>query len=371
MKEKKICCVFNIAPHYNEAIYLLMADELNCDFYLGDHVSYNIQLMDYAKLKNLRKVLENYYIVGNFYWQKGTLNLPFKSYSGYILTGEPFCLSTWYILILNRFLNKKSYLWTHGWYGKEQGLRKVIKKMFFKLADSFLLYGEYAKQLMINEGFKEEKLKVVYNSMDLYSQLKVREKLYSKPIFNEYFKNDYPVLLFIGRIETRKKVDLLIEVLSKLRFDGLMLNLVLIGKHSEDTNILKLISEFNLEDVIWDFGPCYEEEKLGELIYNADLCVVPGDVGLTAMHSMVYGLPVLTHNNFSNHGPEFEAIMPGLTGDFFEEDSLQSLAIKIKEWVCMEAERRKAIRMYCYEVIEKKYNPKVQIEILKRMLENN
>lgn len=53
-----------------------------------------------------------------------------------------------------------------------------------------------------------------------------------------------------------------------------------------------------------------------EFIYNADLCVSPGNVGLTAMHSLVFGCPVITHNCFEWQMPEFEAIQPGITGDF-------------------------------------------------------
>ena len=59
------------------------------------------------------------------------------------------------------------------------------------------------------------------------------------------------------------------------------------------------MENLNLQDQIWFYGACYDESKLGELIFNADLCVSPGNVGLTAVHSMGYGTPVITHNNFA------------------------------------------------------------------------
>ncbi len=79
---------------------------------------------------------------------------------------------------------------------------------------------------------------------------------------------------------------------------------------------------------IWLYGACYDEEIIGELIFNAQLCVSPGNVGLTAMHSLVYGTPVITHNNFSNQSPEFEAIIDGKTGSFSKKIQQRILPIK-------------------------------------------
>lgn len=43
------------------------------------------------------------------------------------------------------------------------------------------------------------------------------------------------------------------------------------------------------------------------------------------MHSMMFGCPVITHNNFNWQMPEYEAIKPGITGDFFKMDDVSDL----------------------------------------------
>ena len=53
--------------------------------------------------------------------------------------------------------------------------------------------------------------------------------------------------------------------------------------------------------------------------------VSPGNVGLTAMHALVYGIPVISHSNAAAQMPEFEAITPGLTGELFKENDVFSL----------------------------------------------
>ena len=68
---ERICCIFNLAPHYNAAIYSLMDRELKCDFYFGDRLPYSVELMNYESLKGFKKRLKYKSLFGNFYWQDG------------------------------------------------------------------------------------------------------------------------------------------------------------------------------------------------------------------------------------------------------------------------------------------------------------
>jgi len=368
---KKICCIFNVAPHYNESIYKLMDMELECDFFLGDKLPYSIELMNYHDLKGFKYTLQNKNLLGNFYWQKGALQTLFDNYEYYIITGEPYCLSTWILLIANKIKKRKSYLWTHGWYGNERKIKKIVKKLFFKLSDRILLYGDYAKGLMINDGFKAECLIPVYNSLNYDQQIEIRSSIKKTNIYFDYFQNNNPIILYVGRIQKRKKIDLLIDAIKELNINKIECNLIVIGKIIDETDFSQLIEKNNLNKKIWQFGPCYDERILSELIYNADLCVVPGDIGLTAIHSLVYGTPVITHNNFPNHGPEFEVITPGLNGDFFEENSVSDLSDKIKKWINFDENKRELTRIECYNEIKEKFNPNVQIEIFKHLFNIN
>lgn len=364
------CCIFNLAPHYNAAIYKLMDEELKCDFYIGDSISTPIELMRYNDLKGFKKVLPFIKIYKNFYWQKGAFNLVYKPYKNYIITGEPYCLSTWVVLIANKLLGKKSFLWTHGWYGDETTVKKIIKKIFFGLSHKVLLYGNYARNLMIKEGINKEKLVCIYNSMDYNSQIKVRASLKHSSIYFDHFKNNYPVILYIGRIQKAKKIGLLIDALQQLNNNGINCNLIIIGEETDERSLHDIVSNYRLNDNVWFYGPSYDESSLGELIYNASICVSPGNVGLSAIHCMVYGLPVITHSNFSNQGPEFEAIDPGKTGDFFIEDDGSDLYTKILQWTSLTAAKREEVRQHCYAIIQGKYNPNAQIKILQKILLN-
>jgi glycosyltransferase involved in cell wall biosynthesis len=360
----KICCIFDQAAHYRAPIYKLMDRELNCDFYITKWKKNPFKQMDYSELKGLKMVSYNKKIFGNFFWQSRTVRLAFQPYNNYLMIGQPYSLSTWVLIIILKLLKKNCYLWSHGWYGDESKIKIYIKKIFFSFATATFLYGDYARNLMIKQGIKQNKLICIYNSLDYEMQKEIRSKIKSSDIYYDYFKNRYPVLLYIGRIQKIKKIDLLLKAIYELKEDGFHCNLIIIGEQTEELNINSLINEFGLKENVWMFGACYDEKIIGELIYNADLCVSPGNVGLTAMHSLVYGTPVLTHNNFANQMPEFEAVKEGVTGGFFEENSIKDMSEKIKYWTSLTSSERDKVRNNCYEIIDKKYNPNIQIKIL-------
>jgi len=345
-----------------------MDKELACDFYIGNRVGTPIKAMKYEDLAGFRKLLKFVPLLGAFYWLKGGLNLPFKSYKIYFIPGEPYCLYTWYLLTIASLLRKRTFLWSHGWYGDEGKIKTLIKKLFFGLSDKVLLYGNHARNLMIKEGIDQNKLECVYNSMDYDNQVMIRAGLDQTTVYQDHFSNSDPVLLFIGRIHKAKKPEQLIEAFASLNEKDKKCNLVLIGDELEDTGIKGLIDSYMLNGRVWYVGPIYDEAKLGEFIYNADVCVSPGNVGLTAIHCLTYGTPVITHENFTNQGPEFEAIRQDVSGSFFKENSVEDLCRKIEPWISRSKERRAAIREECYKTIDEKYNPHYQIAVLKKLV---
>lgn len=96
-------------------------------------------------------------------------------------------------------------------------------------------------------------------------------------------------------------------------------------------------------------GECCSEETNAKLIYNADLCVAPGNIGLTAIHVMMFGCPAITHNDFKWQMPEFEAIKSMETGMFFEKGNLDSLVNSILDWFEIKIKEREKVRLACYK----------------------
>lgn len=365
----KICLIYNFAQHYRTSIFRLIDQEYDCDFFFGD--SYlNVKKMDYSLLKG--KVTEGpTKHIGNWSYRPGIQKLLWNDYDAYILLGESRSLSTWLFCIRARLFHsrKKVYFWSHGWYGKESKAERVVKKLLFKLPNGgSFLYGYYSRELMIKEGFRPDKLYVIHNSLAYDEQVKIRKQMSASPIYKEHLENDYPNLMFVGRLTHIKKLDQVLRAMSQLKDMGQLYNMTFIGDGESQEELQKLASELGLEKNVWFYGPCYDEKELGGLIYNADLCVSPGNVGLTAMHTMVFGTPVLTHDDFSHQMPEFEAIHEGETGSFFKINDVESLAEGISKWFIEKGDKREEVRRACMKEIDENWTPHFQIEVIKQYL---
>ena len=363
----KTCCLFNYGPYYRNAIYSKMDKELNYDFYFGDKVPVSLKKIDVSTYTNYQKDLKNVFFK-NLLWQRGALRNIFKPYKNYIMTGDLSGVTTWLVMILAKLSGKKVFLWSHGWYERDGKIKSFFRKLFFSLSYKVLLYGDGAKKIMMNHGFSEEKLIGIYNSLDYDKQKKVRDKLTQNDVFYEKFGNNYPTLCYIGRIQKWKRLDLLVNAMVQLRNEGTPLNLIIIGEDSENTGLSQYIVENNLSNNVWLYGPCYDEEEIGKLIFNTNICVSPGNVGLTAIHSLMYGTPVITHDDFGYQGPEVEAISDGVNGVFFKRNDSSDLAFKIYEWLVAYPVKDETIRERCYKIVDEKYNPYYQIEVLRSVV---
>jgi glycosyltransferase involved in cell wall biosynthesis len=347
-----------------------MEQELGCRFYFGDRIAAsNIKRMDYSLFTKKPGTLRYIWLIGYFNWLGGSLRLCFQPYQVYILTGEPRCLSSWVVLLINRIRGRETWLWTHGWYGDETPAKKQFKKAYFKLANKVLLYGDHARNLMLSENIPASKLNVIYNSLAYTKQIAIRSQLRKTPIYADYFGNKSPLIVFIGRLEPQKKLRQLIEAVKLLPFH-IKPNVCIIGDGKDREALEKRVADLNLTERVWFYGACYEEATIASLLYNADICVSPGEVGLTAMHAMSYGTPVITHNDFSQQMPEFEAIIPNQTGLFFERDKVKSLSNAIQDWLKAHPVKSEASVQACFEVIDTYYNPNHQMKLLRRLAKN-
>ena len=365
----KLCIIYNFAQKYREAIYRKIDQNWDCDWYFGKN-STDIKGFDLTALKNAQEV-PNKKVFGPFVWQKGIVGLLRNpEYDKFLMLGEFFNLSTWSVILLRPFIapKKKIYFWSHGWYGREGFGKKWMKRLFFGLVDGTFLYGNYGKEQAVAQGNNPDKLWVLHNSLDYDNQKQLREKLSNSDIYSKHFGNDAPNIIFIGRLTKVKRLDQVIEAVAKLNQDGFPVNLTFIGDGVEAENLKSLVKDKGIEDRVWFYGACYDDTKNGELIYNADLCVAPGNVGLTAMHTMAFGTPVLTHDNFPMQMPEFEAIKKGETGDFFKYGDISSLTEGIKSWLSNHPDRD-AVRKACIAEIEESWNPDFQIKVLKNHIE--
>ncbi len=367
----KICCFFNNLSTYREEIYSRIDSAYDCDWYVEDR-DYKVREFsdDQLRKKPIRlhcKEIKGFYIV------HGLIGLLRKDYDVYLMVGASRCLSLYFFLTLMRLFypKKRAYLWTHGYLGKEGRFQRVFfGRPLYKLCTGAFIYNNRSRNLMIQDGIKADKLFTIHNSLAYSTQIELRRVVNQSNIYKEHFGNNNPVLIFLGRITSIKRLDLLIDAVKELKSRGETYNVALIGDWEINASLQQQVVNAELSANVWFYGACYDESRNAELVYNADLCVAPGNIGLTAIHSLMFGCPAITHSDFKWQMPEFEAIHSNSTGCFFERNNSDDLANKISEWFKANKNRRDEIRRACYKEIDESWTPEFQMNVIHSVLDN-
>ncbi|MBF39154.1 glycosyltransferase family 4 protein [Idiomarina sp. UBA4520] len=364
MKNKTIL-IANTPSHYRKEIYKKLS-ELGVDFYFSD-LDTSIKSMDVKELRSKAEIGNYLGKEGQVHFLQGAVRKSLQ-YDSIIAVGNFKSIHVWLILFISIFSRKKIYLWTHAWYGRETFFKKLLKRIYFKLSEQVLTYNEKAKELMVNEGFEESIITPIYNSLASDFQKEVRHHLLaSNEIKLGYeFNRSRPYFLFIGRITDNKKLSLVLDAMKLIEDKSFDFRVV--GPEVDNGFLRKKALELGLADRVKIEGAIYDEAVLGKFIGNGIACIAPGNVGLTAIHSMTFGTPVITHSCYELQMPEVEAVINGQTGCLFDYGSTRSLAecmIKILRYNQREYE---AISRNCMNLIDSKWNTENQIKIFKRIL---
>ena len=369
----------NTFPHYRHAIWkkLINSKDFNLDFFFSMKNPlgiYSPDIYDFFNKSELSKlhVIKNYWFKKKILvWQSSVIKTVFFSKFDYVMfLGEMNIISSWISIFIAKLRGKKVYMWSHGIYGNENIFKKFFRLLFLKQANLIFLYENRSKLLLKQNGFSEDSLEVVYNSLDydlhnkIYLQLKNTKR---SDIITYFSDNSLPVIIFIGRLTANKKINLLIDALKNINNQKTSYNLLIVGE-GEKLDFLKKAYQNSINDGwLYFYGSSYESSITSQLIYHSDLCVSPGNIGLTAIHSLSFGTPVASHNNFINQMPEVEAIIDGENGFLFQENDTIDMANKIVLWFSNNPKVNKEI---VRKIITKKYNPDKQLSVFKKHFSN-
>ncbi|MER9061657.1 glycosyltransferase family 4 protein [Mesorhizobium sp. M0698] len=351
---ERVAVVYSHFPHYREAIFneLNKSEKYSYTFFVGSKNRYDLK----SGTRTGGIVLVSQMVIGPFTIQIGLMRkLLAGKFSHIIFLGNPYILTNWPYALLARWTGYKVYFWTHGWLNAEGKLRQVLRNLYYRIPHGLMLYGVRAKSIGAGFGFKERNLHVIYNSLNYESQKTARIRIEREDNDGSHL-SDY--IVCVARLTRELKIHQAIEALNVVyRNTGKSIVLQLIGDGLLRDELEDLARKLNV-NVVFN-GAIYDEQRIADIVYHARAMVSPGKVGLTAMHGLAYGIPIITHGNFDNQMPEVEAIEPGITGDFFKEDDVESLAAVLTKW--METPRTRKERLRAIATIEDRYTPRSQV----------
>lgn len=293
-------------------------------------------------------------------WQPAALRAMVRNNPDVVVAqGSPYDLTAWMLTIAGRVLGLPVLLWTHGLQGEESGLKWTVRSLLYRLSRGLLLYGDHAKQLLISKGVAADRLHVIYNSLDDAVQSAVSERITSEDC--ERFRRSLGIeteerlICFTGRLQPVKRLPWLLQALNIVVRQGKNVHLALVGDGSERPLLESLARELELDQLVHCLGATYDEFRLGIVLSSSDLVVVPSGAGLSVMHALAYGTPVLLHDKVEEHFPEWEAVREGETGWFYRNGDLSDCAQKIVD-ALFPKPQKSAMADACRAMIHRRYN---------------
>lgn len=375
MKKINVAMVSKLMPYYRLGIFQRLT-AVNKDYefsFLGDtkekagikQIPYSFATAPGDEKIRWIKTKNYFYNPEELLWQTGIIKEIFGSkFKAFVFEGGIRHYPIWLFAFLCKLRGKKVIYWTHGNRGLDKGIRKMLRVVFFKwLGDALFLYGNTQRDIMVDDGYKPNKLFVIYNSLqpekqfETFNQLKLKDYTSHK---KELFKDPLQfTLIFIGRLAAGKGVLDILKLMKRCKESTIVINCVFIGEGKEQPKMVSYCKDNNLTDQIYFAGALYSEESIAPYFMMSDLMVSPGNVGLNCVHALGYGVPVLTHDDFRYQNPEVEAIKDGITGVFYKYGNFDDMVRKLKHWIA-NAPSKDIIRNNCQDIIREIYNPNYQ-----------
>lgn len=218
-------------------------------------------------------------------------------------------------------------------------LRKLSEPMNIFLlnqAKAVIAYGSIGRDYLISLGINAEKIFIAQNTIDVETCFKEVERLKANPsIIKEIRRklglNKKKVVLYVGALEKRKKVENLITVFNDLKKEISNINLVIIGDGPYESELKGFVSSALIKHIHF-LGRITKD--IGKYFLLCDVFVQAGWNSLAIIEAMAYGKPVIT---VLYGGPEYEAVENGKTGFILERDNL--IQLKKSIWKLITDER--------------------------------
>ena len=213
-------------------------------------------------------------------WQKGILDwLESWQPDSLIIEANPRYISS---LQAIRWMHRQSNPvlgWGLGIPRTRNRLEEFLRLKFLSLLDGVIAYS--------NRGVEEYRQAGLPNIFLAYNTASPKPR-WEEPNRSLFVEGPLTVL-FVGRLQERKRVDYLLEACQRLP-ENLQPKLVIVGDGpiSDD---LKAVAREKYPEALFT-GALYGED-LEKYFHEADLFVLPGTGGLAVQQAMSYGLPII------------------------------------------------------------------------------
>lgn len=364
---KKIAVVTNVIPQYREDMYRRLFEYYGSDLQVycqSDIPGVNLNLV-HEKFKNNITLIK--YISlrkEKLAWQFVPFIKLLTEYDIIFIYGNPRVLSSVFGSLILRVVGKKVVIWGQYHTASSSEKMKKLRLGWWSLFNYIFLYTDkeaiqykerYPGTLYVtgmNNGVNQNEITAV---VSVFSENKLT---------NWIIENDLEgkvILLSCARLDKKNQFDMVVECLPEIIEKYPNILWCVIGDGDEGESLRTKASKMGVSQYIKWLGPVYEQEKLAPWFLSARCLIHPGSIGLSLMHAMGYGLPVITHDNENHQMPEIAALVNGKNGVLFKEKDKSSLIEKISLLI-EDDEFAKNLSSHAKQTVTENYNTKMMAD---------
>ena len=238
---------------------------------------------------------------------------------------------------------------------------KMLRR-FGKYIDAFITPSLAGKNSFIDDIDSPDNIHVVYNGCSILRQRNVRRL--------EENKAHKKVLLFVGQISTRKRVDLFIKIVEKLNKDypKQYRGIVVGGMSANDSDYAAAIESSLKNSGIQYLGHIRHEQLCSEVFSQADALILTSDrdplptVILEAMASNV-----LVCARTVDGVPEM--IQDGINGVLWDYDASVDMIANIVHVTLRDEGKVTALKENALKTIKEKFNPEKKKNLVNALID--
>ncbi len=201
-------------------------------------------------------------------------------------------------------------------------LFKKFRNMLLKIPDKIIVPSFYLKNCLIKMGVEEEKIKVIYNAIDLPEEAGLKEQA-GLP-----FRGIDFIILTVCRLVPFKGVSGIINVMIRLPEN---VGLIVIGDGPEREKLESMVKNLSLENRVY-FTGILEKKKVFSFLRRGTLFVLNSlyeGLPHVIIEALMAGLPVVA----TNVGGTPEVVKDGVSGFLIPPGDEEALYRAIKRFI--------------------------------------
>lgn len=246
-------------------------------------------------------------------------------------------------------------VWGREWvnyYGVKGYLGMALEFVCAHLPSKLIAISDIGAQQLRGLGIPARRLRTIHNGIDW-------ERLREGPI-----APTGSALIYLGRLQPHKNVNLLIDALALLRARGLKLDLAVIGDGQQRAALEAQVTALGLVDQVQFHGAIADDDAVYALLRAAKIFVHPstkeGGGSITSLEANAAGAQVVAFRCVAGLSPEL--IEPGINGRWVEKISASALADTIadlwanEDWQASRRRAQEFSRGFDWESLAEQYH---------------